>query len=98
MPLIREVIVTTVNARGDPHLAPLGMIAEGEHWILAPFHPSTTLENLRQAPFAVANLTDDVRVFAGCLTGRRDWPLTAANIVAAPRLKSDARAPRTCRD
>jgi uncharacterized protein len=88
MPLIREVIVTTVNARGEPHLAPLGLIAEGEHWILAPFHPSTTLENLRQAPFAVANLTDDVRVFAGCLTGRRDWPLTPANIVFAPRLKT----------
>jgi hypothetical protein len=88
MPLIREVIVTTVNARREPHLAPLGIIAEGEHWILAPFHPSTTLENLRQAPFAVANLTDDVRVFAGCLTGRRDWPLTAANFVAAPRLET----------
>jgi uncharacterized protein len=86
MPLIREAIVTTVNARGDPHLAPLGLIAEGERWILAPFHPSTTLENLRQAPFAVANLTDDVRVFAGCLTGRRDWPLTPATVVAAPRL------------
>ncbi|HKN29973.1 MAG TPA: DUF447 domain-containing protein [Roseiarcus sp.] len=86
MALIREAIVTTVNARGEPHLAPLGLIAEGEGWILAPFHPSTTLENLRQAPFAVANLTDDVRVFAGCLTGRRDWPLTSANVVAAPRL------------
>ncbi len=86
MPLIREAIVTTVNALGEPHLAPLGLIAEADKWILAPFHPSTTLENLRQAPFAVANLTDDVRVFAGCLTGRRNWPLTAANVVAAPRL------------
>jgi hypothetical protein len=86
MPLIREAIVTTVNALGEPHLAPLGLIAEGEGWILAPFHPSTTLDNLRQAPFAVANLTDDVRVFAGCLTGRRDWPLTSATVVAAPRL------------
>jgi hypothetical protein len=86
MPLIREAIVTTVNAQGEPHVAPLGLIAEGDLWILAPFHPSTTLENLRQAPFAVANLTDDVRVFAGCLTGRRDWPLTAANVIAAPRL------------
>ena len=86
MPLIREAIVTTVNALGEPHLAPLGLIAEGERWLLAPFHPSATLDNLRQAPFAVANLTDDVRVFAGCLTGRRDWPLTAANVVAAPRL------------
>lgn len=88
MPLIREAIVSTVNARGEPHLAPLGLIGEGDGWILAPFHPSTTFENLRQAPFAVANLTDDVRVFAGCLTGRRDWPLTAANLVGAPRLAS----------
>jgi hypothetical protein len=88
MPLIRESIVTTVNARGEPHIAPLGLIAEGEGWILAPFHPSTTLDNLRQAPFAVANFTDDVRVFAGCLTGRRDWPLTPAEVVAAPRLAS----------
>jgi uncharacterized protein len=86
MPLIREAIVSTVNAHGEPHLAPLGLITEADNWILAPFYPSTTLENLRQAPFAVANLTDDVRIFAGCLTGRRNWPLTAANVVAAPRL------------
>jgi uncharacterized protein len=90
MPLIREAIVTTVDANGRAHLAPLGLIAEGENWILAPFHPSTTLENLRQAPFAVANFTDDVRVFAGCLTGRRDWPLTPASVVAAPRLVNTA--------
>jgi phosphoribosylformimino-5-aminoimidazole carboxamide ribotide isomerase len=88
VPLIREAIVTTVNAQGEPHIAPLGLIAEGSAWILAPFHPSTTLDNLRQAPFAVANFTDDVRVFAGCLTGRRDWPLTPATLVAAPRLKA----------
>ncbi|MBV9290665.1 MAG: DUF447 family protein [Hyphomicrobiales bacterium] len=86
MPLIREAIVATVDAAGEPHLAPLGLIAEGEYWILAPFHPSTTLENLRRSPFAIANLTDDVRIFVGCLTGRRNWPLTAANVVAAPRL------------
>ena len=43
MPLIREAIVTTVNAQGEPHIAPLGLIAEGEKSILAPFHPSTTL-------------------------------------------------------
>jgi len=87
MPMIRETVVATVNAAGEPHLAPLGLIAEGDAWVLAPFYPSTTLENLRRAPHAVANLTDDVRVFAGCLTGRRDWPLTAAKSVKAPRLK-----------
>jgi uncharacterized protein len=91
MPLIRETIVTTVNANGEAHIAPLGIIAEGVGWILAPFHPSTTLANLRQSSCAVANLTDDVRVFAGCLTGRRDWPLAASSVVAAPRL-ADANA------
>ena len=68
------------------HLAPLGIIADGEGFILAPFHPSTTLENLRVVPFAVANYTDDVRVFAGCLTGRRDWPVTASDKVPVARL------------
>ena len=86
MPRIIETIVTTISAQGVAHIAPLGLIAEGERWIIAPFHPSTTLANLRETPFAVANLTDDVQIFAGCLTGRRDWPLTPANVVSAPRL------------
>ena len=29
-----------------------------------------------------------MRVFAGCLAGRRDWPLAPADVVAAPRLKA----------
>jgi uncharacterized protein len=88
MPMIRETIVTTINAEDRVHLAPLGIIADGEGFILAPFRPSTTLENLRAVPFAVANYTDDVRIFAGCLTGRRDWPVTAAEKIAVPRLAS----------
>jgi hypothetical protein len=86
MPMIRETIVTTVNAAGTVHIAPLGIIADGEDWIIAPFHPSTTLENLRAVPFAVANYTDDVRIFAGCLTGRTQWPTVASEQVPVPRL------------
>jgi hypothetical protein len=86
MPMIRETIVTTVGAEGRVHLAPLGIIADGEGFVLAPFRPSTTLENLRVVPFAVANYTDDVRIFAGCLTGRRDWPLAASDHVPVARL------------
>jgi hypothetical protein len=86
MPMIRETIVTTVSTAGAVHVAPLGIIQDGEGWIIAPFHPSTTLDNLRAVPFAVANYTDDVRVFAGSLTGRRDWPTTAAEGVPVPRL------------
>jgi hypothetical protein len=87
MPMIRETIVTTVNRDGHVHIAPLGIIADGEGWILAPFRPSTTLENLSAVPFAVANYTDDVRIFAGCLTGRHDWPTTASDKVPVPRLE-----------
>lgn len=86
MPMIRETIVTTVDAAGKVQIAPLGLIREDKYWIIAPFKPSTTLDNLRQVPFAVANHTDDVRVFAGCLTGRRNWPLAAAHKVLVPRL------------
>ena len=86
MPMIRETIVTTADAAGKVHIAPIGIIADEDHWIIAPFRPSTTLDNLRAVPFAVANYTDDVRVFAGCLTGRHDWATTAAQVVPVPRL------------
>jgi uncharacterized protein len=86
MPMIRETIVTTAGADGRVHMAPLGLIAEGDGWIIAPFHPSRTLDNLREVPFAVANYTDEVRVFAGCLTGRHRWPTVASEGVPVPRL------------
>lgn len=86
MPRIVETIVTTLNANGEPHIAPLGLIEDGTGWIIAPFKPSRTLDNLRAHPFAVASHTDDVRVFAGCLTGRKDWPLVAAETIRGVRL------------
>lgn len=88
MPRIVETIITTRDKSGTPHVAPLGLIAEGEHWVLAPFKPSRTLDNLRAHPFAVASHTDDVRVYAGSLTGRRDWPLLPADKIAGSRLAS----------
>jgi uncharacterized protein len=86
MPMIRETIVSTMNESGQVHLAPLGLIAEADGWIIAPFHPSTTLDNLRSVPFAAANFTDDVRVFAGCLTGRSQWPTAACQDIPVARL------------
>ena len=86
MPMIRESIVITADRQGQAHIAPIGLIAEGDGWIIAPFRPSTTLDNLRAVPFATASHTDDVRVFAGCLTSRRDWPTIASDNVPVPRL------------
>jgi hypothetical protein len=78
MPMICECIVTTLGDEGRVHVAPLGLIEDGDGWIIAPFRPSSTLDNLRTTPFAVANFTDDVLVFAGCLTGNKDWPTRRA--------------------
>jgi hypothetical protein len=75
MPRIAETIVTTIDGAGAAHIAPLGLIEDGAGWIIAPFRPSRTLDNLRAHPYAVASHTDDVRVFAGCVTGRKNWPL-----------------------
>jgi hypothetical protein len=86
VPYIRESIITTVDGAGKVHIAPIGIIAEGDGWVIAPFRPSTTLDNLAAVPFAVASYTDDVRVFAGCLTGRRDWPTVPVENCPVPRL------------
>jgi hypothetical protein len=88
MPYIRESIITTVDKAGRAHIAPIGIIAKDDGWIIAPFRPSATLDNLSQVPFAVANYTDDARIFAGCLTGRKDWPTVSLDGFAVPRLEA----------
>jgi uncharacterized protein len=85
--MIYETIVTTATRDGRPHIAPMGVRFEEDHAILAPFRPSTTLDNILQTRAAVINLTTDVRVFAGCVTGyQRDWPTLAATQVDCVRL------------
>lgn len=86
MPIIRETMLTTISGEGRVHIAPMGIVADDDGWIVAPFRPSATHDNLRTIPFAVANHTDDVRIFAGCLTGRREWPTTVSDHVPVPRL------------
>lgn len=84
--LIYESIVTTRNEDGTTHLAPMGVWADGDERVLAPFRPSITLDNLRRERCAVINRSDDVRIFAGCLCGRRDWPLCDADQLPLQRL------------
>lgn len=88
MPYIRETILTTTSQDGAVHIAPLGIIQDGAHWIIAPFRPSTTLANIEATGLAVVNYTDEAKIFAGCLTGRRDWPLVAVPDCIVPRLEA----------
>ncbi len=94
--MIQETIVITQNSSGLAHIAPMGIhviagdgaAAESQdEFIILPFRPSTTLNNLLATKTAVLNYCDDVRVFAGCLTGRRDWPLKAAEKISGQVLK-----------
>jgi uncharacterized protein len=78
---IYEVIVTTLAEDGLVHAAPMGIREEKGAFIVAPFKPSTTHDNLSRHPECVVNYTDDVRVFAGSVTGRRCWPTRAARCV-----------------
>jgi hypothetical protein len=91
MGFILETVVVTTDAAGTPHIAPYGLIADGDGWVLAPFRPSPAIANLTENPFAVASSPRDIRVIAGCVTGRRDWPTETAERVPARRL-ADAHA------
>ncbi len=86
--MIIESIITTLGADSAAHIAPMGIIWRDDHPILAPFRPSTTLDNLVHSGCAVINHTDDVRIFAGCLTGRRDWPLRPAERISGRVLQA----------
>ncbi|MDE2371302.1 MAG: DUF447 family protein [Burkholderiales bacterium] len=83
---IYETVVTTVDAAGRVHVAPMGVRYRGERVVLMPFKPSTTLANIVATRHAVLNLVTDTRVFAGCVTGRRDWPTRPAEAIAGVRL------------
>jgi len=71
---IHEVIVTTLSTDGKTHSAPMGISEVNGHFLIQPFKPSATYENLKRHRQCTINYTDDVRVFAGSLTGHRDWP------------------------
>lgn len=78
---IHEVIVTTLTPDGQPHHAPMGVSEVNGHFFIKPFKPSTTYDNLKRNGQFCINYTDDVRVFAGALTGRRSWPSLPCQII-----------------
>jgi hypothetical protein len=84
--MIYETVVTTVGPDGKPHFAPMGVRYRGEQVVLMPFRPSTTFDNIVATGGAVLNILTDTRVFAGCMTGRRDWPTLPAERIAGVRL------------
>jgi uncharacterized protein len=86
--MIHETVVTTVSPDGVVHVAPMGIESIDRNILLKPFKPSVTLDNVLATRSAVVNFTTDVRIFAGCVTGRREWQTVAAEVVSGVRLAS----------
>lgn len=84
--MIFETIITSINAEGVPHVTPFGVRYEGDHVLISPYKPSSTLTNILLSKQAVMNVTDDVRVFAAALTNRQAWALLQANQIKGFRL------------
>ena len=83
---IFETVVTSLSEDGTPHVAPLGVRYQDGLVVLMPFKPSTTLANVLASGHAELNLVTESRVFAGCVTGRRDWPTVPTEGIRGVRL------------
>jgi hypothetical protein len=71
MPLILEALVTTLDADGAPHLAPMGprVSADFTRFTLRPFPTSHTYQNLLRHGEGVLHITDDALLLAKAAIG-----------------------------
>lgn len=60
--MIIEGLLTTTNADGSPHVAPMGPVVDPTltSWRLRPFNTSSTFANLRRLGTCVFHVVDDV--------------------------------------
>ena len=85
MPMIFETIMITQDLQGNVHVTPFGVQKQDDLFIISPYKPSTTLDNIIATGLAVLNLTDDVLMFASTLTGRKAWDIVCENFSTQKR-------------
>lgn len=70
--MILEGLVTSIDAEGAPHLAPMGPHVDGadfQSFLLRPFPSSQTCQNLLRHPEGVLHVTDDALLLARAAVG-----------------------------
>src|SRR5262249_50402493 len=75
-PLILEALVTTLDAAGAPHLAPMGprVAPDFKRFTLRPFPTSNTYQNLLRHGAGVLHVTDDALLLARAAIGVATLP------------------------
>lgn len=79
--MILEALITTLDADGGPHLAPMGprVGPDFARFILRPFPTSQTYRNLLAHPEGVLHVTDDAALIARAAVGAvQPFPATRA--------------------
>lgn len=84
--MIYETIISSIDAEGNVHVTPFGIRMQDGLVVISPFKPSRTLDNILATKHAVLNMTDDVRLFAGALTGREVGELVPTEKIVGFRL------------
>jgi hypothetical protein len=79
--MIVEVILSTLDATGQPNFAPMGVIWGDQEIIVKPFRSTHTYANLLRTGFAVANVTDDVQAFVDTALAYAQLPHIPAQTV-----------------
>ena len=90
--MILEGLVTTLDADGAPHLAPMGptIVGDFERLILRPFPSSHTCQNLLRSRQGVLHVTDDVLLLAQAAVGQAVLPSHRPAEIVEGILLSDA--------
>jgi hypothetical protein len=85
--MILEALVTTLDADGAPHLAPMGprVSADFTRFTLRPFPTSHTYHNLLRHGEGVIHTTDDALLLAKAAIGARGLSPAKPGFTAAPR-------------
>ncbi len=78
--MILEGLITTIDAAGQPHLAPMGPRVDGldfDRFLLRPFPTSQSYQNLLRHPEGVLHITDDALLLARAAIGSIEpFPIT----------------------
>ena len=91
--MILEGVVTSQNPLGGLNVAPMGPIVEPDmqRFVLRPFQTSTTYRNLKQHPFGVLHVVDDVLLLARAAIGQlTETPATFPALRVPGRVLADA--------